>query len=825
MKRTHTRIAALLALCTPMIALAAFDPQAMRQKYTVSASFHLLGSTGAEMRDIDGVPGEELLIGHVSMWRLLQWDSKNQTFSQLAFHENGVGNIFGGGGLRIVRFAALEPENPVEVAALNELGQIGLFALDGSIRKVWKPAVGQISRMRFADLDDIPGDEVVFQTCSELTAWHFGSSTPLWRIAIDDCAAWAIAQLDSDPQPEIALGTGRVFDTRTATQQWRFPLEFGTTLTTADVNGDGIRDLIGCRGAQCDAYDVAAQTTLWETFLRGENGVITAADVDFDGKPEIFGGSSQHGEIRKISGTTGELLAEFDKSGGTNFVVVGNLDGDCDLELVWGKDADSTAVDTFFVTDPITMETFWSSNPEDIGSSGLLFEDFSGTGHPTLLWNNQAGAVLRFIGFNPALRVSREVSEFGESYSERFPVAAAAQLDSDSATEYVLSLANSESSRDWIGVYDGATHALEWAFHPTQDLITSITTGDLTGDGVSDIVVGSSILYFPARHPQKVVAVDGAKRTFLWATEGQIGNVLSAACDGCIVQVAIRDLDADGTSEVLALVPSNGLFAFDGKSGARRWEREGLAGAWAFTVADIDPSAGPEIIVPFYGSGRLAVYDATATTVLRETNLGEVGSGLGVQVADLDTDGSAEILVVADGAVVVLSAQTLDILWSGGFVLPWFSLGNQIVIADVDGDSTLEIAVPSAHSLHVFEYRRAVPDLTPPAFATGELKAAAVSACCAISLQWPEAADAASMPVRYRVYGSQVPGFVPNASTLIGETNIGSYLHPELAAGQAYFYAVTAVDSAGTESAPLRVATVGPENCRRARRRAVGRGR
>lgn len=805
---------------------AAFDPAAMRVKQVVGASFHVMGYAGADVRNVDGIPGDEVLIGYPSMWHLLQWDSKAQTFAQLGFYENGVGGTFGGGGLKSVQFAEVDVESGVEVAVLTDSSAIGMFRLDGSfLRTVWTPAVTGLVAMYFADLDGKPGDEVLLQTCSELTAWQFGSPTPLWRIRVEDCAAIAIAQLDFDPQLEIAMGSGLVFDSRTTQQEWRYPLRFGLTLTSGDVNGDGVRELIGCTGRQCDAFDVARKTTLWETFVPypWDVGVIAAADVDFDGKAEIFAGDAQHGFIRKMSGATGQPLAQFEKLGGANFVLVGNLDGDCDLELIWAKDGNSTALDTLHVTDPVEMKTFWSSVPEDYGSSGVVVGDFPGTGHPEILWAGQAGSLARFVSLNAPARVSRIVNSRPDSYAMLLPIVTAAQLDPDPAVEYVLPMTETSifGGRE-VAVYDGATDLLEWSLPVTEDTITSMTAGDLTGDGVPEIIIGSSILYFPRKHPQAVVAVDGASRSILWRTKEELSYLLDEDCLGCIVQVAISDLDLNGTKEVLALVPNDGLYAYDGRTGDLLWHRQGLSGAWAFTASDIDPSPGTEIIIPFYGKKRLAVFDSTGQSVIREKDLGQFGSGLSVQAVDLDSDGATEIVVVADGALLVLSAQTLDILWSGGRVLPWLSLGNQLAIADVDGDSTMEIVAPSAHSLHIFEYRPIKPDTFAPVFIDDKLRTATLNSCCGISLEWDPASDAASMPVTYRIYRSTQPNVIPGPSLLLGETARTTFLDRTLSGSQNYYYAVTAVDGAGNETnGPLLGSVVAPPSCGPTRHRAV----
>jgi hypothetical protein len=286
------------------------------------------------------------------------------------------------------------------------------------------------------------------------------------------------------------------------------------------------------------------------------------------------------------------------------------------------------------------------------------------------------------------------------------------------------------------------------------------------------------------------------------------------------MQVKIADLDLDGSNEVLALVPSEGLYAFDGRTGATLWHRL-LGGvdepteikALAFTVADVDPSPGAEIVASLFDR-RIAVFDSSGSNIIRAKDLAQSGLGFAVEVADLDGDGSREIVVVSSAGLRVLSADTMEVLWSGGFILPFYSRGNQIAIADLDGDSSPEIAVSSAHSLRVFEYRRSGADAVPPRFGTAAIRSVASPGCCRVAFEWEPASDAASMPVRYRIYRSLVPGFATDPSSRIAESAQTTFADRLLLQGRTYYYAVTAVDSAGNESADgLRISAEAPSAC------------
>jgi len=820
-----------------MIAFATFDPAAMHQKYVVPATYQMMGMTGSEARRVDDKAGDGILIGYASMWQLLRWNPNSNDFTALGFYENGYGAELGGGGLAEVSFAQFDPRGPLRIVALEDSGSVGVFDLDGSPRgPLWRPALHdeKVWRMYVANIDGQAGDEIVFRTLFELTAWKFGASEPLWRIPMNDLIEPVLfAQLDDDPGLELVLGSGTVRDAKTLQIKWQNSVRFGWSLTAADIDGNGNRKLIACDGGLCRAFDVVHHSVMWETSLPEAAGGLAVADVRGDGKQDLF--TTLFNSIRKIDGRTGAILQTIEVPGGPSFILTADV-GECRKALLWGTGGGDTGPDRLHLADAVTMKTVWTGVHEEIGSSGIAVADFSGTGHPSIFWSSDGGSVQRFVSFNPRTHFEHEFAASKYYFTRDLSVTAAAHFENSPSASYILPYGENTISAASIGVYDGITHKVKWSLNviPEADAISSLTVGDLNGDGTPDILVGSGINYWPANHNEGVVAIDGQSHKILWRTTDPLGHVLDPdLCTGCVFQLKVADLELSGVTTVLALVPTDGLFAFDGRTGALLWHSwlgfppadldkgTGLdPRATAFTVADVDPSPGAEIIA-LLTDGRLAVFDSKAANILRSKDLLKFGFGFAVEVADLDGDGIAEIIILSDAGLLVLSSQSLEVLWSGGFILPRTSYGNQIAIGDVDGDSTPEIVVSSAHSLRVFEYRRSAKDEEPPVFANTAISISASAGCCQVTLLWDQASDAASMPVRYRVYKSTVPAFMTGPTSLIAEVTETEFIDRNLVHGQTFYYAVTAVDNAGNENRePLRTFVSAPSQCPD-RRRAV----
>ncbi len=92
------------------------------------------------------------------------------------------------------------------------------------------------------------------------------------------------------------------------------------------------------------------------------------------------------------------------------------------------------------------------------------------------------------------------------------------------------------------------------------------------------------------------------------------------------------------------------------------------------------------------------------------------------------------------------------------------------------------------------------PDTKAPLFA-GLATAVSGSECGETALDWTPAQETCSTPVRYNVYRSTTPGFVPGPSNLVASTTDTSLVDAGIAPNTDLHYVVRAVDAAGLEDA------------------------
>jgi hypothetical protein len=247
-----------------------------------------------------------------------------------------------------------------------------------------------------------------------------------------------------------------------------------------------------------------------------------------------------------------------------------------------------------------------------------------------------------------------------------------------------------------VVAYDGATGDPVTSFLPFEPDFRGgvfVAAGDVTGDGLPEVVVGAG-----AGGGPRVVVLDprtGRQLASFFAYDpGFRGGV----------RVAVADLGEDGTAEVVTAPGEGGgphVRAFDaaGRSLGRDLfaYADDFRGGVSLAAGDADGDGAADIVTApgSGGAAHVKVFDGPTGAVLESYFASDPAArgGAWVAAADVDGNGTADVVVGAgegaDPVVRVFSAGTAFAGW--GVYEPSFRGGVRVAAADLNGDAFADI--------------------------------------------------------------------------------------------------------------------------------------
>lgn len=226
------------------------------------------------------------------------------------------------------------------------------------------------------------------------------------------------------------------------------------------------------------------------------------------------------------------------------------------------------------------------------------------------------------------------------------------------------------------------------------------TPAVLGGDAVPDFIVS------PGGGTTPTQVLDGVTGALLGA-----GEPFGAGFSGG-VRVAAGDLSGDGVADlVLGMGPGGGLVTLLNGStiaplGSGYPFGASFAGGVSVAMGDFNGDGSNDIAAgQASGGGMVAVFDGrTYTPLLSSAPFGSYGGGVNIAAGDVDSDGRADLFVgqASGGEVALVNGATGAVtLRTTAFATP----GVWVAVGDVNGDGAADlVAAPGAGNAPVYVY-------------------------------------------------------------------------------------------------------------------------
>jgi hypothetical protein len=405
--------------------------------------------------------------------------------------------------------------------------------------------------------------------------------------------------------------------------------------------------------------------------------------------------------------------------------------------------------------------------PAGASPAGMVVGDFDHDGVPDLvvaashLWFSPGAGSLEFLKGNGDGSFALPLA-FGAGIAPLF--VAAGDLNGDGKLDVVATDYSSHVVRVSLGTGDGQfLPGVEYAAGSNPH---HLALADLDGDGILDLVVGdagdSQVLVFHG---------NGANHVGDGTFSPAVSYLLANLCTG----VAVGDVTGDGIPDIVATEYTSGTLAVlrgDGNGGVTSVAHVSVGQVVPYHVAlhDLNGDGRLDAVVTNQGSGgtRLLL-GSGAGTFGAPTALLSSGSCNDIRFADVNGDGRTDIVVsVSDqNRLAVLLGQGVGASNNGQFLEGPSLAGGQfpvdVVLADLDGDGLLDVVTTNYASTTITLHPGTCSSVAP-AFALGRVRDVPNDQGGRVWLTWPGHAQDAPFGavIEYRVW-RRVPGPAPGA--------------------------------------------------------------
>ncbi|MBW3671731.1 MAG: VCBS repeat-containing protein, partial [Acidobacteria bacterium] len=398
-----------------------------------------------------------------------------------------------------------------------------------------------VSGVRVGEVDGDAEMEIIIVNDSSTFVFDSATFALEWRADERGGPRLELADVDGDGVEEIITGgdPAHVLSAKLRTTLWSYLGGFGRAMAAGDSDGDGEDEIAFIDDYYVSLFDPDTREVVWTgTDIADALGF---ADLDGDGIEELLMGNNQWGSARVLEAATGTTLASIpNPEHGTSSITAGDLDGDGVPEIIWGAGLSSSGTDAFFVGDWQSESLEWEGLDLDYPLAAAM-EDLEGDGDKELLIVSRSTG----SGYDGGIVIVRDGKTFAyeraamEHYhSLDIEHVAVGHLDSDTPQKEIL-LAGVDWYDGTLQTVDGLSLLPEWNVKTMGNGVSALAIANTDQDSRDEIIAASS--------DRRVYVLNGASSVIEW---------LSPVHPDPIRRVVTHDVGNDGVLDLIVTTKS-----------------------------------------------------------------------------------------------------------------------------------------------------------------------------------------------------------------------------------------------------------------------------